>query len=351
MKDYKDKDYKIFNKHCKKYKYYPLILPAHKRIIAIGDLHGDYDMTLSALKLGKVIDNSNNWVGDDTIVVQVGDQVDSCRPFTKSCNDPSNSVFTSHVDDTTPEDVKVLKFMTTLHDQAVKSGGMVINLLGNHEIMNVMGDMRYVSYNDVQRFKNYNGYSDPLKARKSAFRPGGELATLLACTRIPVIIIGSFIFIHAGLINTYLQKMQIKGTEDLYKISYFIRKWLLGLIDKNYVSDIVGSKDSLFWDRILGTIPPNMNNNHPKCEEYLNTALKLFKVDKMIIGHTPQSFLHNSGINKTCDDKLWRIDFGGSFGFNTFDTNYTKTHKINDLRNVQVLEILDDKIINILKVN
>jgi hypothetical protein len=342
--DFKKEDKKIFDKYCKKYKYYPLIFPAHKRIIAIGDLHGDYNLTINAFKLAKLIDDNNKWIGGDTYVVQTGDQLDGYRPLIYKSTNKGGSM-----NDNIPEDIKVLQLMTDLNEQAMEKGGLVISLFGNHEIMNVVGDMRYVSSQDIQKFKNYKDTKDPLDARRCAFVPGSEFANLMACTRIPAVIIGSFIFVHAGLIDQFLKMLNIKDRNDLYKISYFMRKWLLGLIDKNYVSEIVGSKESLFWDRILGSIPPNMNNNHPKCVEYLDDVLKLFKVDKMIIGHTPQYFINQSGINKTCDDKLWRIDFGGSFAFDNFDMDYIKTHNKNKLRNVQVLEILDDKIINIIK--
>ena len=50
-----------------------------KRIIAIGDIHGDFDVFIKTLLLGGVIDENNNWIAHDTIVVQLGDQVDSFR--------------------------------------------------------------------------------------------------------------------------------------------------------------------------------------------------------------------------------------------------------------------------------
>ena len=76
--------------------------------------------------------------------------------------------------------------------------------------------------------------------------------------------------------------------------------------------------------------------------------MEIFKVKSMIIGHTPQSFSSKSGINKTCSGELWRIDFGGSFGFNKFDYEYNKNGNIYKIRKAQVLEILNDNTINIL---
>ena len=44
---------------------------AAKRLVAVGDLHGDYDKTRRALRLSGLIDNADHWVGGNTVVVQV----------------------------------------------------------------------------------------------------------------------------------------------------------------------------------------------------------------------------------------------------------------------------------------
>ena len=78
-------------KICKDYDKVPHIFPAVNRIIAIGDIHGDLDLCKEYLKVGKVIDDNMNWIGGDTVVVQVGDQVDRCRPMPgKKCRDENN---------------------------------------------------------------------------------------------------------------------------------------------------------------------------------------------------------------------------------------------------------------------
>ena len=69
--------------------------PKTKRVIAIGDLHGDLRVTLIALKLAKVIPNdvfpynvqNIRWTGGSTWVIQLGDQIDRCRPdnWIKNC--------------------------------------------------------------------------------------------------------------------------------------------------------------------------------------------------------------------------------------------------------------------------
>jgi hypothetical protein len=350
--DFESEDNKIFNKYCSGYKYFPIILPARnddQDIIVIGDLHGDFELTLKTLRIAKVIDTNNKWSGGDTYVIQVGDQVDNCRPLDKKCDEKDDSILSSYSGEIA-EDVYVLKFLTELNKQANEKGGAVISLLGNHEIMNVNGNMNYVSYNDLEKFKNYKDADNPnlsfstgKNARIHAFKPGNEYAKFLACTRLPALIIGSYIFVHAGFIQGFLKEVDIKNRYDLYKISIIIRKWLLGLINKNNVINIIKSKPySLFWDRVLGGIPPNLNNNDPLCEKHLKNVLQLFDVKSMFIGHTPQSFTHHHGINKTCGNQLWRVDFGGSFGFNKFDNQYNDNKNIIDYRHAQVLKIRGD---------
>ena len=280
----------------------------------------------------------------------MGDQVDNCRPFDKKCDEKDSDILSSYSGES-PEDIRILEFFTNLNEEANKHGGAVISLLGNHEIMNVDGNMNYVSYQDMDKFKNYKDkenpdltFATPKEARLHSFKPGNEYAKLLGCTRLPALIIGNYIFVHAGFINQFLDKLKLTNRQDLYKISYVMRLWLLGLIDKNNVVNIINSKSySLFWDRILGGIPPNMSNEDPRCVKYLDGVLKLFDVKSMIIGHTPQYFAHHDGINKTCGDGLWRVDFGGSFGFHKFDKEFdNESNKAVDFRRAQVLRIRGD---------
>ena len=89
------------------------------------------------------------WIGGDTVIVQVGDQIDSCRyDGLNTCNDPTNYEFDE------PHDINILYFMTALHKKAAAKGGAVYSLMGNHELMNVRGDLSYVSHSNIQYFNN-----------------------------------------------------------------------------------------------------------------------------------------------------------------------------------------------------
>ena len=344
--NFEDQDKKVFNEYCKGYKYFPLIMPAKSRIVVFGDIHGDYKLAITLLKIANLINENNDWIGGQTYLVQVGDVLDNCRPTNnKKLDDCDNN----SVKYDEPEDIKVFNLFTKLQTQAVKTDGAVLLLLGNHEIMNVQGNLTYVSKGDIDKFTNYDNYKNfnsGSEARKKAFSPGNEYSKILACTRMPAVIIGNFLFVHAGLSQQFTNNLNIKSRKDLYKINYNIKKWLLGLINKNNVVDIVNSsKYSLFWDRVLGGIPHNLHHKDPQCVKNLDTVLKLFQVGSMVIGHTPQIFANSEGINGTCSNKLWRVDFGGSFSFDKFDNVYDVTTQ----RKPQVLEITNDKEIKILK--
>ena len=300
-----------------------------------------------SFKIAKLVDNDLNWIGNDTTVIQMGDQLDNFRP----CNTMTSEEHVTNYK--IPEDIMVLDFFNDMHKKAVKAGGKVISLLGNHEILNVMGEFMYVLKSDLDKFKNIPGYENHKTgedARKTAFKQGNEYAKKLACSRISAIIIGSYLFVHAGVVPKFIKDIKLKDRNDLHAINIIMRKWLLGLIDNNKLIQILTTApSSLFWDRILGSLPPNLDKNDPRCEKNLNQALKILNINGIIVAHCPQMFVNKTGINSTCDGGIWRVDVGTPYAFNTFDSDYLQSGKPSHLRKVQVLEILDDKITNILK--
>ena len=101
-----------------------------ERIVAIGDLHGDYGNYIATLKAAGLIDKKGKWSGGNTHLVQTGD-----------------------IPDRGPDTGKIIKHITKLGKQAQKKGGRVHNLIGNHEAMNVYGDLRYVHDGEFEVFK------------------------------------------------------------------------------------------------------------------------------------------------------------------------------------------------------
>ena len=95
---------------------------APPRLVAIGDVHGAYEELVALLQRTGLIDGNRRWEAGSTILVQTGDLVDRGSRM-RDC----------------------LDLIMDLERQAEKQRGKVIRLLGNHEAMNIMGDLRYVT--------------------------------------------------------------------------------------------------------------------------------------------------------------------------------------------------------------
>jgi len=101
------------------------------RIVAVGDLHGDYDQFIKVLQDAGVINKRMNWIGGKTHLVQLGD-----------------------VADRGPNPRKIMDLLMKLEGQAAKAGGSVHALIGNHEAMNIYGDLRYTTAQEYAEFSN-----------------------------------------------------------------------------------------------------------------------------------------------------------------------------------------------------
>ncbi len=103
------------------------------RVVAVGDVHGDYAQFIDVLRLAGVIDRNGNWAGGKTHLVQTGD-----------------------VPDRGPDSRKALDLLRKLEKQSVSAGGAVHALIANHEAMNVYGDLRYVVPGEYAAFRDSN---------------------------------------------------------------------------------------------------------------------------------------------------------------------------------------------------
>ena len=346
-----DSSDKIWEKQCSNFNRLSHIMPKVPRIIAIGDLHGDLKITKKIFKFANLIDDNNNWIAEpeNTIVVQVGDQLDSCRPTkTNICG-----IHGKYIKNKTG-DLEIFKFLYDINKIAEKQGGKVISLLGNHELMNVDGDFRFISKNDIDHLLKFNlideydefkfttnNSNDALELRRKIFSKGNPIAKFMACTRQSAIIIGSNLFVHAGILPELAKKYSIQD------INTIIRKWLLDTINiDNNKRDIGSVKDILynsqvspFWVRTLGKIPKGISIDDEYCHKYVKPVMNLYNVNNFIIGHTP-TFINGEKLNSTCDNKVWRIDVGLSSAFKKDDT----------FNSTQFLEIINDTIFNVYEI-
>lgn len=114
-----------------------------RRVVAFADVHGAYQELLSVLRETAVIDESLHWRGGDTHLVSLGDLLDRG-----------------------PDSRKVLDLLMRLELEARGAGGAVHVVLGNHEVMNIVGDLRYVTDAEYAAFAG----SDDATLREEAWQ-------------------------------------------------------------------------------------------------------------------------------------------------------------------------------------
>ncbi|MDH3349995.1 MAG: metallophosphoesterase [Gammaproteobacteria bacterium] len=100
-----------------------------ERVVAIADVHGAYTPMVKALKRAQVLDAGLAWSGGGAHLVIVGDLLDRG-----------------------PDSRKAMDLLMRLEDEAAAAGGKVHVLIGNHEAMNLVGDLRYVSKGEYAAF-------------------------------------------------------------------------------------------------------------------------------------------------------------------------------------------------------
>ena len=203
-------------------------LPSHKRLIIIGDIHGDIRRFKNILVNAQVINNDLEWIAEppETIIVQLGDQIDSL-----------NRAPTQEWE--VLKDYEMIYFTENLNLIARAKGGYCISLIGNHELMNIIGDFSYVS-------KNSN--SD---IRQQLFKPKGTLALILA--KRPLIFkIGDLIFCHAKLDLEHLNILK-KYNKDIFYINQIWKNYLenekINIEDKEIIDSVIIGSTGLLWNR------------------------------------------------------------------------------------------------------
>ena len=173
------------------------------RIVAIGDVHGAYAPFVDVLRAASVIGEDLGWAGGNARLVVLGDVLDRGT-----------------------ESRRALELIMALSQQAPRSGGSVELVLGNHEVMNLVGDLRYVTAAELaayaadelpadreaawQRFRTVVNDAPDARERftaryplgffghRAAFAPSGVLGSWLLERPVLVTIDGTA-FVHGGL--------------------------------------------------------------------------------------------------------------------------------------------------------
>lgn len=299
-------------------------VPASPRIVAVGDLHGDYEAYEAIVRAAGLVDGRGRWAGGNAIFVQTGD-----------------------VADRGPDSLRIMRHLIQLQRQAARAGGRVVALVGNHEAMNVTGDLRYVHPGEYAAFADRNSerrreqvYEANRTAIEAAYRrrdpamtpeavrqawlqatppgriehqaawgPRGELGRWVAGNPAVALIDGN-LFVHGGISASYAR----------LSIDEINRRTAAALAARDASPEaIVNDPAGPLWYRGLvmrggaadadpdGGAPASPQAQPPlSIEEELGAVLNAYGARRIVVGHTPVL----TGIAILHGGRLVRIDTG-----------------------------------------
>ena len=231
------------------------------QFVALSDIHGQYDLFIKLIKAQKVIDENNNWIYGDGHLVIVGDIFDRGKKV-----------------------IETLWFLFFLEKQAEANGGKVHVLLGNHELMVLHNDVRYID-------PKYRYTSGAFKTPYNEFFSqetvlGSWLRSKNICTSI-----NDIAFVHGGFSKKVLEK-----ENSLKILNQTFKDNLLDTEPEQNEED--GLLSLLFFDNgplwYRGYADPSGFNL-----ENANEILNLLNVRSIVVGHTSMPrivSLHNNKI-------------------------------------------------------
>ncbi len=248
------------------------------RVIAVGDIHGDYEQFIKVLESAELIDGDGNWIGGKAHLVQTGDVVDRG-----------------------PDSRAIMDLLMKLEKQAAAAGGGVHPLIGNHEALDIDGDTRYVSPAEFAAFRTGDSAGNDrfayIAAKQSvtamatpqggptqeepehppgfaewrqAFGPNGVYGRWIRSHN-TAIKINRTLFVHAGITAKY-------ADWTLDRINGEVRKELndSARADGGIVTDEQGP----LWTRDLA------QGDEAQLAPVVDQILKHFDADRIVIGHT-----------------------------------------------------------------
>ncbi len=296
------------------------------RVVAFADVHGAYVELLALLRETGIVDAQGHWAAGQTHLVSLGDLLDRGA-----------------------DSRKVMDLLMRLQGEAQAQGGQVHVVLGNHEAMNILGDLRYVeageyaSYADLesaderakqrQAWETVNGagsgaafdrkFPPGYFGHRAAFSLKGQYGQWLLS--LPVaIVINDALFMHAGPSNTLrgmsLQELNLRyrtALTDYLELAGRLQQARLLQADDEYharpqlakdrlaanAAASAGTPDAALTDSterftavatsaLLSQDGPNWYRGAALCNEtaeadVLLPLLQQFGVARLVVGHTP----------------------------------------------------------------
>jgi hypothetical protein len=315
------------------------------RVVAIADVHGAYDAMVRTLTNVGILDDALGWSGGTSRLIIVGDLLDRG-----------------------PRSRDAMDLLMRLESEAQEAGGYVHVLIGNHESMNMIGDLRYVSKEEYaafapdeteeQRDRWFGAWlrrqpmpRDAIELRtqfdstypagyfalREAFGPEGRYGKWLLQKPIVAVINGTA-FVHGGLspaiadygldgINKRLQGELAAYVTAVYRLmdaeillptdaSYdlvdILDRYMPKLDEPQEILNAIAAVRQLADSDAISTAGPLWYRANVACngiieEHRLDAALAAIGAERVVVGHTPTP---NRRVLQRFDGRLVEIDTG-----------------------------------------
>jgi hypothetical protein len=297
-----------------------------ERIVAVSDIHGAYDAMVATLRNAGVLDAELGWSGGSTHLVIVGDILDRG-----------------------PDSRDAMDLLMRLEQEADAAGGMVHVLIGNHEAMNLVGDLRYVSREEFADFadeesdeeraqwlavyaqrKGAGGdiddqlrqefderYPPGFFAHRRAFEADGKYGEWLL-TKPVVVVVNGNAFVHGGLspmiadiglegvngklaeeLERYVENLEplyeagaLTPMDNFYQHPRILQNYMPSVDAEVTLMEIVEETLKLYESDVHAPDGPLWYRGNVACcrlveEERLQAALDAVGAERVVIGHTP----------------------------------------------------------------
>jgi len=269
-----------------------------ERIVAVSDIHGAYAPFERTLLQAGIVNASLVWAAGAAHLVINGDLLDGG-----------------------PDSRSVMDLVMRLEGEAVQAGGRVHVLLGDHEVMNLVGDLRYVSTEEYAAFTNdeppeererwfqrYKAqqlavgeetalrvqfdvrYPPGFFGHRAAFGSDGTYGSWLLEKPL-IVIINDTVFVHGGL----SPRVAEMGLDGINGINGTMKSELVEYVRALNVLVEAGPLDpgESFNDHgIFGLDSPILYRGNVSCPslievDRLDEALDNVDAKRVVIGHTP----------------------------------------------------------------
>jgi len=219
------------------------------KVVATSDFHGQYDLMLRLLKNNHVVDQEGKWSFADGHFVITGDVFDRGDKVTE-----------------------ILWFLYRLEKEAEQAGGKLHLLLGNHEVMVLNGDLRYLhpEYVKVSEYLN--------QPFEQLFTKGSVLGDWLR-TKPVLVKINDMLFAHGGFHPAYVERdVSLDQINTVFKES--LVKAELAQPREGF-SKFLHKTDGPIWYRGY------FKDDGASAEE-IDLLLNHFDIKHLVVGHTSQ---------------------------------------------------------------